>query len=375
MTVDDLFKELRDGIDAVDTELLRLLSRRMELAREVGKIKAEKGLPLFHPGREEAVYERLTKANPGPLTDEALRSIYREIIAASRLLQYSLQVAFLGAEWTFTHLAARSVFGHAARYLPCTDFEEVFDSIQKGKAQMGVIPIENSLQGGVGRCLDLLYQRTVHTVGEVYLEIAHYLCGLGESPETVQRIYGHPQALEQCRRWIQANLKHAAVMECASTVQAAVNASHDPEGAAVCNLYAAHHYGLRSIADRIEDHPGNAIRFFIVANHPTPRSGNDKTSLLFAVPDRPGALHSALEAFSRHGVNLARIESRPNHIFPWQYLFFADIEGHADDPPVKAALQDLGCLVAVMKVLGSYPKSDPNRPIRLEKEKMRGGAS
>ena len=364
-------KTLRQAIDQVDKELLKLFNKRMELSLEVGRIKAVKGLELFDPSREEAIYERLGKANPGPMTRESLRAIYREIFAASRLLQYVLQVAYLGPEWTYSHLAAISLFGHSARYLPLPTLEDVFDTLLKGKAQVAVVPIENSLQGGVGRTMDLLYERNVRVVDECYLEVAHCLCGNSGSIGNLKHLYAHQQASEQCRRWILENLRHVELYECASTAQAAQMAGKDSTGAAICNLYAASHYGLNILAERIEDHPGNTTRFFALAHRMNPPTENDKTSLLFAVSDQPGALHCALEAFARSNVNMTRIESRPNRLFPWQYLFYADVEGHADEEHVQKALDDLKSQVTFLKVLGSYPKRDPKHPIRLEKEKMR----
>lgn len=371
MIVDQELNALRELIDKVDTELLALFNKRMELSLEVGRVKQAKGLPLFHPGREEVIFERLSKANPGPLREESLRSIYREIMAASRLLQYTLQVAYLGPEWTYSHLAALSLYGHSASYVAGSTPEDVVDALLKGKVRIAVIPIENSIQGGVGRSMDLLYEQQVSIVQECYLETSHYLCANVESLRSVKRLYAHHQAVEQCRRWILENLRQAELHETSSTAWAAQLAKEDPQGAAVCNLYAAHHYKINILAERIEDHPGNTTRFLALANHVNPPTGNDKTSLLFAVSDQPGALHAALEAFARNEVNMTRIESRPNRILPWQYLFYSDIEGHQQDEKVQKAFEDLKNLVTFLKVLGSYPKSDPKNPIRFEKEKIR----
>ncbi len=371
MTVEKDLEGLRKAIDAVDTELLRLLNQRMELSRDVGRFKAERGLPLFHPGREELIYARLSKSNSGPLTDESLRAIYREIFAASRLLQHVLQVAFLGPDWTYSHIAALSIHGHSARYVPCPTLEDVFEALLKGKVNTAVIPIENSLQGGVGRSMDLLYESDVRVVGECYLEVAHHLSSKVTSIEEVERVYAHPQAIEQCRHWLLQNLRHAEPHETASTARAAQRAVEDARGAAICNLYAAHHYGLNVLAERIEDHSGNTTRFLILSQHDTPPTGMDKTSILFAVSDKPGALHSAIESFARANVNMTRIESRPNRMFSWQYLFYADVEGHQTEDSVRFALEDLRRHVSFLRILGSYPRRDPKRPIRLEKEKLR----
>jgi chorismate mutase/prephenate dehydratase len=369
--VEEQLKEIRKAIDQVDMELLHLLNKRMDLAQEVGRVKASKGLTLFDPSREEVIFKRMAEANNGPISDESLRAIYREIFAASRLLQYVPRVAYLGPEWTYSHLAARSIFGHSALYEPSATLEDVFDALSKDKVHMAVVPIENSLQGGVGRSMDLLYERPVRVIGECYLEVAHYLCSNSGSVESLKHLYAHPQALEQCRRWVLENLRLVEVYECSSTAQAAQLAIKDPSGAAICNLYAAHHYGLRILAERIEDHSGNTTRFLALGKNLNAPTGNDKTSILFAVADQPGALHTTLEAFSQARVNMTRIESRPNRLLPWQYLFYADIEGHLEEENVRGALESLKNQVTFLKILGSYPKSDPKRPIRLEKEQLR----
>jgi chorismate mutase / prephenate dehydratase len=370
---DNLQKQLaglRETIDRIDQQLLRLLNERMEQAKEIGRIKADVGSPSFDPSREEAIYARLSGGNPGPLSDDGLRSIYREILAASRVLQHPLEVAFLGPEWTYSHLAARSLFGHSASYVPLSTLEDVFDQLVKGLVHVAIAPIENSLEGGVTRTMDLLYECEAQVVRECYLEVAHYLAGKAASLEEVERVYAHPQTLGQCRHWLLHNLRQAALRECSSTAEAARLSQEDPTGAAICNPFAAHHYGLNILAARIEDQPGNITRFFALAQHFNPSTGHDKTSILFAVPDRPGALQSALEPFTQHGRNMTRIESRPSRVSAWHYLFYADIEGHRDDPAIRQSLEDLEKRVTFLKVLGSYPRSDPFRPIRFQMEQV-----
>jgi len=342
----------------------------MELAKEIGRIKVEEGLPPFDPSREDTIYARLSKGNPGPLSDDALRSIYREILAASRVLQHPLEVAFLGPEWTYSHLAARSLFGHSAHYLPLPTLDEVIDQMIKGLVHVAIAPIENTLEGGVTHTLDLLYEREAQVVRECYLEMAHYLAGKAESLEQVARVYAHPQTLGQCRHWLLHHMRHAVLQECSSTAEAARLAQEDPTGAAICNLFAAHHNELNVLAPRIEDRPGHITRFFALAQHFNPPTGHDKTSILFAVPDRPGALHDALEPFTHHGRNITRIETRPSRISIWHDLFYADIEGHRDDPEIRQSLEDLEKRVNFLKILGSYPRSDPFRPIRFQMEQV-----
>jgi chorismate mutase/prephenate dehydratase len=361
---------LREAIDRIDQQMLQMLNERMQLAKEIGRIKMDAGSPPFDPSREEAIYSRLSRANSGPLSEDALRSIYREIMAASRVLQHPLEVAFLGPEWTYSHLAARSLFGHSANYVPLPTLEEVFDQLVKGLVHVAIAPIENSLEGGVTRTMDLLYECEVQVVRECYLEVAHYLAGKAPSLDQVARVYAHPQTLGQCRHWMLENLRQVALQECSSTAEAARLAQSDPTGAAICNLFAAHHYGLNALAIRIEDQPGNITRFFALAQHFNPATGHDKTSLLFAVPDRPGALQYALEPFTHHGLNMTRIESRPSRISAWHYLFYADVEGHRDDPAIRQSIEDLEQRVTFLKVLGSYPRSDPFRPIRFQMEQV-----
>lgn len=368
-------KELRVAIDSVDTRLLQLLNERMALAKRVGELKANTDIPLFDPSREEAICRRLAGESDGPLHESSLRAIYREVLAASRLLQYPLQVAFLGPEWTYSHLAAVSLFGQSARYFPMPTLEEVFNTLTKGKVHVALVPIENSLEGGVGRSLDLLYEQQVQVVRECYFEVSHCLASRPASLSEIDHLYAHPQAIGQCRRWILEHLKQAEWHECPSTAQAARLARKDDRGAAICNLYAANHYELDVLQEAIEDHAGNVTRFFALGRHANPSTGNDKTSVLFGVRDQPGALHAALAPLTLWRLNMTRIESRPNRVLPWQYLFYADIEGHQQDPAIRAALDALKEQVAFFKVLGSYPKSDPMKPIRFDREKVRGNGA
>ena len=373
--MEDRLETVREAIDQTDRELLVLLNKRMELASKVGRIKADQGLLLFDPCREETILDRLAATNPGPILEASLRAIYREIFSASRVLQYDFRVTFVGPEWTSSHLAALSLYGHSARYLPSPTLEDVFDNLLKAKAHVAVVPIENSLQGGVGHTLDLLHQRDVKIVRECYLEVAYYLCSRSASIKDLKHLYGHPQALELCRRWILENLRDVESFECSSTPQAAQLARKDLSGAAVCNLYAAVHYGLQTLADRIEDHSEYTTRFLVLGNHLNPSTGNDKTSILFAIPDQPGALHAALESFALFQVNLIRIETRPNRTLRWEDLFYADLQGHLEDESIGKALAHLKNRTTFLKILGSYPRKDPRSPVRLDKEQARSLAA
>lgn len=363
----------RQEIDALDLRLLDLLNRRMRLVQEVGRIKVQLGLDTFDPGREEAVCKRLVENNAGPLSDASVRAIYREILAASRTLQQPLKVAFLGPYWTYSHLAAISVFGHTAHYTPQATLLDVFDCLCKNLAHVALVPIENSLEGGIGQTMDLLYERPVRVVGECYLEVAHCLCSKAPDLQAVRKIYAHLHAVGQCRRWLSENLRGVEIFECASTARAAQSAAMDAQAAAICNTKAAESHGLHILVERIEDHPGNTTRFIVLGLKDNAPTGDDKTSLLFAVADKPGALYKVLESFTQYGLNMTRIESRPNRVHPWQYLFFADIAGHEQDETVRAALNEASERTTFFKVLGSYPRANPMSPIRFDVERARFG--
>ncbi len=370
---DDPLVEARRRIDELDLKILELLNQRMSWVQRIGRIKAERGMDTFDPGREEAVCRRLIQANKGPLSEASVRAIYREILAASRILQQPLKVAFLGPEWTYSHLAALSVFGHTARFCPQSTLEDVFEALCKKLVRVAVVPIENSLEGGVGQTMDLLYERPVRVVGECFLEVSHCLCSRRRDRNVLNRVYGHPHAVGQCRRWLSENLRDVEIVECASTAVAARSAAEDENAAAICNAKAAERHGLHVIAERIEDHPGNTTRFIVLGQEENEPTGEDKTSILFAVSDEPGALHRVLEVFTREKLNMTRIESRPNRLIPWQYLFFSDIEGHEKEERVRRALRDAALRTTFFKVLGSYPRANPMNPVRFDLEQTRFG--
>ncbi len=351
-------QELRDAIDAVDREILSLLNRRAALAKEVGEVKRAAGRAFYAPGREEDLVRRLQAENPGPFPDEGIRAVWREVISASLSLESPLSVVYLGPPATFTHQASLKRFGLSASHRPARTIGEVFDLVEKGKADYGVVPVENTTEGVVTHTLDTFLRSELKIVAEVYLRVAHHLMNRSGRIEDVERVYSHPHAVAQCRRWLEAHLPEVPVFDASSTAQAAKIAAEDPGAAAIAAEVAAATHGLRTVEARIEDNPNNLTRFLVVGRDVPEPSGRDRTSLLFAVRDEVGALHRTLGVFSSHGINLTKIESRPMPDRAWQYVFFADCEGHLADPGLAAALAELRERSRFLKVLGSYPRAD-----------------
>jgi chorismate mutase/prephenate dehydratase len=348
---------LRNRIDALDQELLALLNRRQTLAQEIGKIKNLEGAGTLDFQREEEVLAHLQQLNPGPLSPVALRNIFREIISAAREIQTPLAVAFLGPEATFSHLAALKKFGKATRYGPLATIQEVFAEVEKRKYQYGVVPIENSTEGVVNITLDLFVDTPLQICGEIFLEIAHDLVSRSGQLADIEVIYTHPQAYGQCRRWLAGHLKDTPVIEVASTGLAAQKAAQNPNAAAIASAMAASLYGLRVAEARIEDYPGNSTHFFVLGEtHPGP-TGADKTSIIFAVDNVPGALYKTLRPLAERGLNMTRIVSRPAKTEAWRYLFFVDLDGHREDPLVRETLEEMERLSAHFKLLGSFPRA------------------
>ncbi|HEU5361183.1 MAG TPA: prephenate dehydratase [Candidatus Deferrimicrobiaceae bacterium] len=353
----DRIRDLRDEIDAIDDQILSLLNRRAKAVSEVGKIKSEQNLRFYVPEREVEILRRITGANPGPFPNDALKSIYREIISASLALEKPLSVAFLGPRATFTHLACLKHFGESADYVAQINVSEVFDAVVRGNADFGVVPIENSSEGIVSNTLDMFVDHNLLISGEILIEVAHDLLSVTGDIEHVKKVYSHPHAIAQCRTWLERNLKHVAVFDVESTARAAELAIDDPSAAAIAGEAAAKIYGLKCIRKRIQDNTNNVTRFIIIGRIAPERTGHDKTSVLFSARDEVGALYLMLEPFARHRINLTKIESRPVKKKAWEYLFFLDMEGHLTDDPVARALDELRMRASYLKILGSYPRA------------------
>jgi chorismate mutase/prephenate dehydratase len=348
-------EKLRDAIREKDGQLVALLNERARLSLEVGEIKNGSGQHVFDPARESQIYHYLAQINQGPLPQQALQDIFREIISASRLLQGPITVAYFGPEASFTHIAALKHFGHQARLLPQKSIALVFEQAERERDTYGVVPIENSGEGSVKPTLDRLISTSLSIRGEIYLKVSHYLLSSQEKIDRIKRVYSHPQAIAQCQDWLERHLPHCALVKEENTALAVRRVLEDQEGAAIGSLAAAQLYGLHILADRIEDYPVNTTRFLILGNGQSKGSGKDKTSLVFATPHKPGSLLRALELFARDELNLLKIESYPLPDRVWEYLFFVDFSGHQAEEKVQRCLAELKTVTTFIKVLGSYP--------------------
>ncbi|HJZ88169.1 MAG TPA: prephenate dehydratase [Polyangia bacterium] len=355
---DDPLKALRERIDLIDDEILRLLNQRAEVVQKVGKIKEARRDPFYAPVRERAIVDRLSAHNPGPFPGEAIRPVFQEIISACLSLELPLKVAYLGPEATFTHMACKRRFGLSALYLPSGTISGVFDEVEKGLADYGVVPIENSTEGVVTHTLDSFIDSPLSICGEIVLEVSHCLLNRSGEAADIQKVYSHPQAVAQCRKWLAENLPRAAVIDVASTALAARLARDDPQSAAVASELAGQLYDLRVCKRKIEDHAQNVTRFLVIGTRAAEVSGRDKTSLLFSVKDEPGVLFRVLRPFAEHKVNLTKIESRPSRKRPWEYVFFIDLDGHAHDALVARAIEEFSHACDFVKVLGSYARAE-----------------
>ncbi len=352
MTLDDI----RQRIDTVDTELLRLLSERADLVHEIGVIKKKDGLAIYAPEREEAVFQRLQKMNSGRLPEKSLRAIYREIMSAALALEEDLKIAYLGPAGTWTHQAALSKFGHSVQYLPQASFADVFDEVARRRADYGVVPIENSTEGAVNHTLDLFADSHLRICAQLFLRIDN--CLMAKIPRgDISVLYSHPQVFGQCRSWLHRNFPNAQLIDCASTTKAAELAAAHPHAGALGGALAAELHGLDVLERSIQDSATNTTRFLVLSEKTCPPTGKDRTSIMFAVRNEPGSLYNALEPFNSLHLNLAKIESRPSKKKDWEYFFFVDLLGHEGDQPVQDALAALGRHCSFLKVLGSYPNT------------------
>lgn len=359
MNDNDKLEQIRRRIDEVDAKLQELLSERARCAQEVARIKLESGSDnhYYRPEREAQILREVKKRNTGPLSAEEMARLFREIMSACLALEQPLRIAFLGPEGTFTQAAALKHFGHSVDTVPLPAIDEVFREVASGAAHYGVVPVENSTEGVVNHTLDMFLQSNLTICGEVQLRIHHHLLAKGGSLDDVQRVYSHQQSLAQCREWLDRHLPKAERVALSSNAEAARRAAGEPQGgvAAIAGDAAAEIYGLSFLARNIEDDPENTTRFLVIGHHAVPRSGKDKTSLLVSAENRAGALHRLLTPFVNHEISMTRIESRPSRRGMWEYAFFVDIEGHVDDPNVRAALDELKQEATLFKVLGSYP--------------------
>jgi chorismate mutase/prephenate dehydratase len=349
--------KLRDGIDGIDSEVLRLLSERAQLAHRIGEIKHGN---IYRPEREAQVLRRLAEANPGPLPEGSVRTIFREIMSACLALEQPLKIAYFGPAGTFTESAAKKHFGSAPAFTPWLTIDDVFRAVESGNADYGVVPVENSTEGAVGRTLDLLLTSPLMICGEVALRVHQNLLSKAEDTGNVKKLYSHAQSLAQCHEWLNRNLPNVPRVPVASNAEAARLAAEDPESCAIAGEAAARLYELNMLAANIEDDPNNTTRFLVVATHDSGPSGLDKTSFACSAMNKPGAVHDLLTPLADHGVSMSKFESRPARGLKgsqWEYVFFIDVDGHRQSATVSAALAELRRRVGFLKELGSYPRA------------------
>lgn len=354
MNLDDI----RNQIDELDHNLLDLLSRRADLVHEVGVIKKRDGLQIYAPEREDALLRKLVEMNGGRLPERSIRAIFREIMSAALALEDDLKIAYLGPEGTWTHQAAIKKFGHSINYTPQPNFADVFDQVARRRADYGVVPIENSTEGAVSNTLDLFVDSQLHICAQILLRIENGLMA-AVPREKIRTLYSHAQVFGQCRAWIHRNFSGVDLVEVSSTTKAAQFArDHAADGAAALGgPLAAELYGLTMLEESIQDRATNTTRFLVIGEKTCPPTGNDRTSVLFAIHDRPGSLVNALRAFDQFQINMSKIESRPSKRKDWEYIFYVDLAGHCAEPMVGEALEALGHHCSFVKMLGSYPDS------------------
>jgi chorismate mutase/prephenate dehydratase len=359
-TQQQALQRLRAEIDEVDAKIISLLDRRSGLAQEVGHVKGRSGSPFFIPERESQIYAKLKLAATETLEFRHLKSIYREIISAARDAERPLQVAYWGPPGTFSELAAVETFGGSGLGKPVASISEVFLAVEHHQADYGVAPIENSIAGVVPETLDMFPQTNVKIVAETFISVHHHLGSLAGSLEEIERVYAGPQPSAQCRRWLQAHIPKADVVDVTPTSAAAEKAAQDPKGAAIANKLAIDRCGLNLLAEHIQDNSSNRTRFVVLGANQPVRTGKDKTSLMFNLRNRPGELYEVLGSFNRHKVNLMMIESRPAPRAQFEYMFYVDLSGHQSDDHVAAAIAEIRERALETVLLGSYPSSDPN---------------
>jgi chorismate mutase/prephenate dehydratase len=351
--------QLRKSIDIIDSQLLELINQRAGCAKKVAKVKEISGdIVYFRPEREANVLRNVMKKNNGPLGDEEVARLFREIMSACLALEQSIKVAFLGPEGTFTQQAAIKHFGNSAVTVSMNAIDEVFREVDAGAANYGVVPVENSTEGVINHTLDAFLASSLNICGEVELRIHHnLLVGQSTHKDKITRVYSHSQSLAQCRQWLDAHYPKAERIAVSSNAEAAKRIKGEWSSAAIAGDMAAELYDLEKLSEKIEDRPDNSTRFLIIGREKILQSGEDKTSIIIAAKNEPGALYNLLAPFYREGVDLTRVETRPSREGKWTYVFFVDFRGHKDDPAIIKVLAEVSQIVMDLRVLGSYPKA------------------
>jgi chorismate mutase / prephenate dehydratase len=347
----------RQAIDDIDKTIVKLLNERTQHVLAIGELKIARGDAIYAPHRELAVFERVCKQNQGPITNESLRAIYREIMSGAIALQKTQTIAYLGPEATFTHQAAIERFGSSLRYAPQKTIADVFIEVSKHRADYGVVPVENSTEGVVTHTLDMFVDSDLKIVSQIVLPIQHCLLGHKDF-KAIKKLYVHPQALAQCRDWLRLHLPDVEIIETSSNARSAELAVKDPRAAAIAGILAAEKYRLTILETDIQDNSQNATRFLVLGRQFTEPTRRDRTSIMFSVAHKVGALHGAIDPFRRFRINMSKIESRPSKRRAWEYFFFVDCDGHYSNPKVAQALAQLKKHCNFVKILGSYPIAD-----------------
>ncbi len=347
--------KIREGIDKVDNQILGLLNKRAGLCIEVGHIKSDSKDSVFKPFREKEVLNQLILKNTGPLPENHLRAVYREILSSSRRLQRPQEVVYLGPEGTFSFFAGVEYLGHSMNFKPCINLNEVFDNVESGEAELGIIPLENSLQGSIGQCLDMFLRYEVFIQAETYYKISHSLLSTEKSLSRIKTVYSHPQAIEQCSKWLRSHLPNSVIIPVESTSAGASKAVENSESAAIGHSKLSDMLDLNILAHQIEDLPDNWTRFMIIGSSPPVGGNQDKTSLLFTLPDKSGALVNVLNLLAKKGINMNKLESRPLRLEKWKYIFFADVECDLTGDEYSDLKDMLAEKCDNLRILGSYP--------------------
>lgn len=345
---------LRKKIDALDKVIIELLNARANITLDVARVKNKNGKSIYAPAREREVLNKISEANKGPLSNEALVAIYREVMSGSLALEKPIKIAYMGPQASFSHLASMKRFGSQVEYVPCNGIPEVFLEVERDNADYGVVPIENSIEGVISYTLDMFVDADLKICAQIILDVAHNLLA-NCSKSSIKRVYSNPQVFGQCRIWLQENLPGVELIEVSSTTRAAQIAAKEKNSACIASILASSIYKLKVIARDIEDSPHNITRFLVIGKTEVPETSHDKTSLVFSIKDKVGALHDMLVPFKKYKINLTKIESRPSKKRAWDYYFFLDLEGHKDNSRINKAIAELDSKCKFLKVLGSYP--------------------
>ena len=353
--------KLRNEIDRIDKQIVELLNKRGKTALKIGQVKSSNNKTYYNPARESEVYKNIIGRNEGPLKDEHLQNIFREIISACISVQSGIRISYFGPEGTFTHLATIKRFGTSRTLIPVKTISEVFNSVSKGLSDYGVVPVENTIEGMVNATFDMFADSDATIIGEEIIPISHFLLSKETDASRIKKIYSHPQSFGQCRKFLEENFKEAEIIESFSNADACIRASKDEGAAAIAAEVAGRIYGLNVLVPHIEDFSNNFTRFLIISSgEKTIKTGNDKTSILFSIKNSVGALYKILKPFFENEINITKIESRPSKKFNWDYLFFIDVSSHESDEKLKTALKAIEEYTVFIKILGSYESTVKN---------------